>query len=67
MKLLLWAILGLVVGVVTTFGIGLALPMILPISQAEGAYAMGLMFYWLPLGGVFGAVCGLIFGLTRRP
>lgn len=67
MRLFIWAIAGLLIGAATTFGIGLLLPAIFSISQAEGAYAMGLMFFWLPLGGIFGGICGLVAGLMRRP
>ena len=45
MRRFLWAIAGLVAGAAVTLGIGLLLPEILTISQAEGAYAMGLVFF----------------------
>ncbi len=66
MRVIGMAVLGLVIGAAVAFGIGLAIPMITPVSQAEGAYAMGLLFFWTPAGGVLGAICGAILGLKRR-
>jgi len=66
MRRFLWAIAGLVAGAAVTLGIGLLLPEILTISQAEGAYAMGLVFFWMPVGGVLGAICGALFAPARK-
>lgn len=51
-----WAVLGFfgVGGLV--FAIGMALPMVFRISQSEGSYAMGVAFFWTPLGAVLGAI-----------
>jgi len=40
--------------------IGFSLPEIVPILQAERAYAMGVAFFWVPLGAIVGAILGLI-------
>ena len=40
-------------------GIGLLLPMVTTVSQAEGAYAMGVVFFMMPAGAVLGALAGL--------
>ena len=56
-----WAVLGFFGGGVLAFAIGMALPMIFRISQAEGAYAMGVAFFWTPLGAVLGAILAAVF------
>ena len=44
-------------------GIGVALPYLMPISQAEGAYAMGVVFFWMPAAAILGAVAGIVWGV----
>jgi hypothetical protein len=65
-RAILGGLLGLVAGAVVTFGFGLALAEVFAISQAEGAYAMGLAFFWTPLGAVVGLVAGAVFAARRR-
>ena len=65
MQTFLWMLGGFVVGAVMTFGLGVFLPGIIGISQAEGAYMMGVAFFWTPIGGALGAVTALIGRLTR--
>jgi hypothetical protein len=67
MRVFLSMLLGFVLGAVLAFAIGIGLPMIIPISQAEGAYAMGVAFFWAPLGGIIGAICGVVMARRRRP
>lgn len=58
-----WALIGFFGGGALVFAIGMALPMVIRISQAEGAYAMGVAFLWTPLGAIIGAVlAGLLLG-----
>lgn len=59
MKTLLWSVGGFLAGGVLAGVIGFSLPVILPISQAEVAYAMGVAFFWVPLGAAAGVVRGL--------
>ena len=66
MRVLLWGLAGLVLGAVLAFGIGITLPEIFTISQREGAYAMGVLFFWTPAGAVLGAIAGGIWALMRR-
>lgn len=66
MRRVLWALAGMMIGAVTAFGIGLGLPMLIPISQAEGAYMMGVAFFWVPLAAVAGAVTGAVVAGRRR-
>lgn len=65
MRRLVGAVAGFVVGGAAVLMIGLALPKVVTISQMEGAYAMGLVFFWVPLGAVVGAVAGLIIAGRR--
>ena len=57
-----WAVTGFLGGGVLVFAIGMALPMVIRISQAEGAYAMGVAFFWTPLGAILGAILLGILG-----
>lgn len=63
MRVLLRALAGFVLGGLLALGIGLALPYVTPVSQAEGAYAMGVVFFWVPAGAILGAVAGLAWGV----
>lgn len=66
MRMVLRAFIGFLAGAGLVFGIGMSLPMVVPISQAEGAYAMGVAFVWAPLGGVAGAIIGAVLGARSR-
>jgi hypothetical protein len=61
-----FGVLGLFAGGVLAFLVGLALPEVMSISQAEGAYMMGVMFFWVPLAALAGAVLGAVLG-GKRP
>lgn len=65
-RAVLGAVAGLVVGGVATFVIGLGAAEVFGISQAEGAYAMGLIFFWVPVGALVGLIAGAILGARRR-
>ena len=65
MRTFLWMLGGFVLGAGLAFGLGILLPQIITISQAEGAYMMGVAFFWTPLGAVLGAITGLVVRLTR--
>lgn len=62
MRGLIFAVLGFVSGFVASAAAGLGLSAVVPISQAEGAYAMQVFFFWAPLGGALGAVAGFVLG-----
>jgi hypothetical protein len=66
MRRLGFAVLGLLMGGLLAFLIGIGLPEVAAISQAEGAYMMGVMFFWVPLAALAGAVLGAVLG-GRRP
>lgn len=61
-----WTLLGFVLGGGVVFATGMALPSVVSISQAEGAYAMGVAFVWTPLGAVTGAVLGFVLAGRRN-
>ena len=60
MRAFLWMLGGFLLGGLSAGVIGFSLPEVISISQAEGAYAMGVAFFWVPLGAVVGAVAGLV-------
>ncbi len=66
MRWLVGLVLGGMLGGVLFFAVGIALPSLLPISQAEGAYAMQVAFFWAPLGLILGAILGVLLA-RRRP
>jgi len=66
MTRLRFAMLGLFSGGALAFLVGIALPEVTAISQAEGAYMMGIMFFWVPLAALVGAILGAVLG-GRRP
>jgi len=43
-----------------------ALPDVMPISRAEGTYAMGVAVFRVPLGAIAGRVAGVIRAVRRR-
>jgi len=65
-RALTWTFGTALAAAVLTFGIGLLLPGIVPISQREGAYAMGIAFVWTPAAFILGAILGLVLWLIRR-
>ena len=65
MRRVMEAILGLLIGGAVVLVLGLALPKVVTISQIEGAYAMGVVFFWMPIGAVIGAIAGLILAKPR--
>lgn len=65
MRRVMGALLGFLIGGAVVLTIGIALPKVVTISQIEGAYAMGLVFFWMPLGAVIGGIAGLILAKPR--
>jgi hypothetical protein len=53
---------GMVVGALVAFGLGLLYLTYGGVSQAEGAAAMGVVFFWTPAGAVVGAILGGMIG-----
>lgn len=57
---------GFVAGAAITLGGCIAAAYLFDISQFEGAYAMGVVFGWMPLGGAAGGIIGAIWAIARR-
>ncbi len=60
-----YAIVGLVAGAALAVGLAVAAAYVFDISQAEGAYAMQVAFFFAPLGGVIGAIAGVVVARRR--
>lgn len=65
MRRFLGGLAGLVAGGLVAFVVGIGLPEVMSISQAEGAYMMGVMFFWVPVAALVGAVAGAILAGRR--
>ncbi|MCB2048373.1 MAG: hypothetical protein KDE32_09120 [Novosphingobium sp.] len=64
LRALLFAVLGLVAGYVITATLAILL---LPATPADnGGLEMFVFFGLAPIGGVIGAIAGLLFGLLRK-
>jgi hypothetical protein len=66
MRVVLWCLGGFLAGAALAFGTGLLVLTLGNVSQAEGAAAMGVMFFYTPAGAILGAVVGLVLGLMLR-
>lgn len=60
MRVLGRALAGFVLGALVALGIAVGLTYVMPVLQAEGAYAMSVAFFWMPAGAVLGAILGAI-------
>lgn len=65
MRTFLWMLGGGLLAGLAAAVIGFSLPAFLPISQAEGAYAMGIAFFHVPAATLAGAILGLVLRLSR--
>lgn len=65
----LWGLLGFVAGALfgglVALGLSIAAVEIFSISQFEGAYAMGVVFVYIPLGVLIGGVIGAALAIWR--
>lgn len=61
----LGAVLGLIAGAALAVFLAVAAGWLFQISQAEGAYAMAVAFFWVPLGMVTGTIAGAILAKPR--
>jgi hypothetical protein len=62
MQRLIWALLGMLAGGALTVALAVLAGYAFDISQAEGAYAMQVAFFWMPVGLVAGLIAGLVLG-----
>lgn len=65
LKILGGFLLGLIVGGALTFALCMLAAEIFNISQMEGAYAMGVVFFWTPAGALLGAIVGAVWTAVR--
>jgi hypothetical protein len=65
LKILGGLLLGLIAGGAITLALCLLAAEIFNISQMEGAYAMGVVFFWTPAGALLGAIVGAIWVAMR--
>ncbi len=56
---------GFLAGAAITLGLCIAAAHVFDIPQFEGAYAMGVIFGWMPLGGVLGGMVGAVWAARR--
>ena len=65
----LWGLLGFMAGAIfgglVALGLSIAAAEIFSIPQFEGAYAMGVVFVYIPLGALIGGVIGAAVAVWR--
>jgi hypothetical protein len=66
LKVLAGFIIGAIAGAAIALGLCVAAAEIFSISQMEGAYAMGVVFFYMPLGALIGGIIGAIWLAVRR-
>lgn len=66
MRILLGIVLGFILGWVATSAAALTYGELAHVSQREGAFAMGAIFFMGPAGGFVGAIPGGLIGARRR-
>lgn len=65
-RILLGALGGFFGGALIALGLCVAAAWLFDISQAEGAYAMGVAFFYMPVGGILGAIAGSMLAGGRK-
>jgi hypothetical protein len=65
MRVIGWGLLGALAGGALAFGLGLIWLTFINTDNRDGAAAMGVVFFWTPLGAVIGAIAGGLFGARR--
>ncbi|MGA0540412.1 hypothetical protein [Neotabrizicola sp. VNH66] len=67
MRMILWAVAGAALGAALVILVaGVIVPSLTTVSQAEGAYAMGVIFVMAPAGAILGAIAGIVAAMVRR-
>jgi hypothetical protein len=66
MRYIIAALAGLIGSGLGTLVLGLLLIEALSITEAQGGHVMGLVFFWVPLGALLGAVGAVVVSVVRR-
>jgi hypothetical protein len=66
LKVLAGFLIGAIAGAALALALCVAAAEIFSISQMEGAYAMGVVFFYMPLGALIGGIIGAIWMAMRR-
>jgi hypothetical protein len=66
LKMLAGFIIGAIAGAALALALCVAAAQIFSISQMEGAYAMGVAFFYMPLGALIGGIVGAVWMALRR-
>ncbi len=66
LKVLAGFLIGVIAGAALALALSVAAAEIFDISQMEGAYAMGVAFFYMPLGAGIGGIIGAVWMAMRR-
>jgi hypothetical protein len=66
LKVIAGFLIGVICGAALALAICLAAQEIFNISQMEGAYAMAVVFFYMPMGGLAGGIIGAIWMAMRK-
>ncbi|MFN4171939.1 MAG: hypothetical protein ACK4GW_09320 [Pseudorhodobacter sp.] len=65
-NMILCIVIGFLAGTLGATALALIAVPLFNISQMEGAYAMGVAFFWVPLGAIAGTIAGAVMGWRTR-
>ncbi|MGE0007751.1 MAG: hypothetical protein AB7S92_19490 [Parvibaculaceae bacterium] len=65
LKVLAGFVIGAICGAALALALSLAAAEIFSISQREGAYAMGVVFFHMPFGALVGGIIGATWAAVR--
>jgi hypothetical protein len=65
-RIILGSFIGLAVGAAAAVALAVLAAHLFDISQAEGAYAMAVAFFYAPAGAIVGAIAGAVWVASRR-
>ena len=65
LKIVAGFVIGAILGAVIALGLSVLAATVFEISQMEGAYAMQVAFFYMPVGAVIGGIAGAIWTTVR--
>jgi hypothetical protein len=65
-RIILGSCVGLAIGAASAVALSVLSAYLFDISQAEGAYAMAVAFFYAPAGAVIGGIAGAVWAASRR-